>query len=136
MNYRVWCDNLNRYWDVADDKISIFLTPWGSLATFDHEDAALLSIQGTVEVDTGIRDINGRSIYVGDVIKLENYEGDGEDVYGDVIYKAGQFCVRRETTPEGLDWVIDFYDYNEPSEEMEIVGTIHDKKYRKLLGLD
>lgn len=67
---------------------------------------------------TGLIDKNGRKIFDGDIIKLN--DGDTKTKTGDVAFEDGAWYVNGELQ-ERLYWLDDFIDY-----EYEVIGNIFD----------
>lgn len=100
--------------------------------TLDTYNASIIDTDGytfnkdnpfIVEQFTGLKDKHGKEIYEGDIIKINAFD----DVYvGTVEYGDGEFYICDEDYRDGLKHIIEFYDYNDPAKDAEVIGNIHE----------
>lgn len=113
--FRVW-DNINKRYEkdltLIDKDGDLCHQDGGKYCNGEHPE------DFTIEQCTGLTDRNGKLIYEGDVVKINN------DYTGEVRFKNGCFV---------WDW-----GFNDPpiygfeKDEMEIIGNIHDDQFREI----
>ena len=119
--FRVW----SYYWEKYATEAELYMD--GSVdATFEdddgvphHENTDLI-----VEFKTGLKDKNGKEIYEGDVVKMPSDLGIRQ--VGLVFFVNGRFSIKDCEWEDGCYHVVDFYDYNTPSEDFQVIGNIHE----------
>lgn len=77
-----------------------------------------------LEQYTGLKDKNGKEIYEGDIINLPLDFGIRE--FGFVAFTNGRFLIQDYEWEDGSCHIVDFYDYNVPNQDFEIIGNIHE----------
>jgi len=85
-----------------------------------------------VDQSTGIADRNGVEIYQRDIVAFDYHRGHGEELF-EVIFdtQEARFSLkplgisrdRKETWEEEKRLRVDFFDYNDPTEEFEVIGA-------------
>ena len=119
--FRVW----SNYWKKYATEAELYMD--GSVdAVFEddggvphHENADLV-----LEFETGLKDKNGEEIYEGDVVKMPSDLGIRQ--VGLVFFVNGRFSIKDCEWEDGCYHVVDFYDYNTPSEDFQVIGNIHE----------
>ena len=94
---------------------------------FKLEDGSHLHIHGEPEQFTGLLDRNGKEIYAGDVIKMPpELCHEQDETIGVVEFGYGRFFVKDKQFVDGTIHVVDFYDFNDPEVEFEVIGNVHE----------
>lgn len=77
----------------------------------------------------GLKDKNGKEIYVGDIIRIDSMD---ELRVGYVDLVNDQYCIVCGVDEDGYKIVAEFYYYSKPEENCEVIGNIHENP--ELLG--
>ena len=117
LKFRAWNEELKR------------LIPFEELSEFPL--SALKSDKvWTFEQYTELKDKNGKEIYEGDIVKMPLDLAIRQ--VGFVSFVNGRFLVKDYEWEDGSYHIVDFYDYNIPNRDFEVIGNIHENK--ELLG--
>lgn len=76
-----------------------------------------------VELYVGLKDKNGKEIYVGDIIRIDSMD---ELRVGYVDLVNDQYCIVCGVDEDGYKIVAEFYYYSKPEENCEVIGNIHE----------
>lgn len=76
-------------------------------------------------VNTGLKDVNGKYVYTGDIVKVENWG------CGAVIYKKNAYTYMTKAIDE--DWCLSIYGCLSDTKSVKVVGNIYENK--DLLGV-
>ena len=129
ITFRAWSEKENLFYYEAEKTYDCRCGGVGcDEQTFEH---VLNDDNYTVEQFTGIYDRNNTPIYEGDIIAFP--EGFEMSYYtsGVVIYDHGEFVIKTADGEDGTYYCVEFYDYNDPSEDFEVVGNIHEMEKLK-----
>ena len=74
---------------------------------------------------TGLSDENGREIYEGDIVKFVDLELAIKPT-GVVCFDNAKFFIKDLEFSDGTYHIVDFYDYNIPNRDFEVIGNIHE----------
>lgn len=128
--FRAWHTKLNRY--LRDDEF--FIDAEGkvrndSFGRGNYEEAFDTSDFDSgyiiLEQDTGLKDKNGKKICEGDVVKFADLEMAIKPT-GIVCFANGRFFVKDWDFGDGSYHIVDFYDYNIPHNDFEVIGNVHE----------
>lgn len=78
-----------------------------------------------VEQYTGLKDKNSRKIYEGDIVKFVDLELAIKPT-GVVCFDNAKFFIKDLEFSDGTYHIVDFYDYNIPNRDFEVIGNIHE----------
>lgn len=123
LEFRVWSD----YWKKYATEAELYMDGLGD-AVFETEDG-IPHHENTdliIELFTGLRDKNGKKIWVGDVVKVEDdkYTNDHDKFLGynatviKSILKPGAFVVKNWWGERVLNWDIKL-------SRVEVIGNVH-----------
>ena len=76
-------------------------------------------------VNTGLKDVNDKYVYTGDIVKVENWG------CGAVIYKKNAYTYMTKAIDE--DWCLSIYGCLSDTKSVKVVGNIYENK--DLLGV-
>lgn len=119
--FRVWSDFWKRYAFDAE------LYGDGSLYAMFEDDDGVTHHENTdlvLEFDTGLKDKNGKEIYKGDIVQMP-LDLAIRNV-GFVAFVNGRFLIKDYELEDGSYHIVDFYDYNIPNRDFEVIGNIHE----------
>ena len=78
-----------------------------------------------IEQYTGLKDKNSRKIYEGDIVKFVDLELAIKPT-GVVCFDNAKFFIKDLEFSDGTYHIVDFYDYNIPNRDFEVIGNIHE----------
>ena len=101
-------DNFFELWDFVDSLSGALLFPIDDFEFFKY---------------SGFKDINGKSVFEGDIVRYKRWDGDSDDgetitLIKDIIFSEGGFF----PSPGGFNCEDKYYSYNEDS--FEVIGNI------------
>lgn len=123
IKFRVWDDTDKVYKISETSEMSFRLSAISKIVLWLKN----LKHKFIVEQYTGLKDKNGKEIYEGGIIKMPSelciypYKPIGVVEFG-----YGRFYVKDEQYEDGSKHVVDFYDYNDPTLDFEVIGNIHE----------
>lgn len=127
-NMRIWDDDKKEWLCQSDEEC---LTYYG----FDITGGETTEFQGLPkwhpdrhliwEQSTGLKDKNDKEIYEGDIIKFADLELAMKPT-GVVCFAQGKFFVKDWDFGDGSYHIVDFYDYNIPCKDLEVIGNINE----------
>ena len=115
--FRAWVDPFNYYIYDIQERVDMF--EW-----FDNPTIR-------IEQYTGLKDKNDQEIYEGDIVKFTDLEL-AMNPTGVVCFSDGKFFIKDWEFDDGSYHIVDFYDYNVPQRDFEVIGNIHEDP--ELLG--
>lgn len=119
IEYRLWCSNKSE-WEKND--WTIF--PDGRL--YDPSNNEFMSRKTHIlERFTGLTDKNGTKIFEGDTCRIDGIEGISVVVFDS---QMASFRIKTELKYHDGTFICFGFEETEPSEEIEVVGNIHDEK--------
>jgi len=133
--FRVFYKPLNKYkrlanlnFDSREQKLRS-VTLWND-GDFDEGEWVRPVPADEVELEqfTGLVDKYGKEIFVGDIVKMPPEITIDPKRIGVVEFGYGCFYVKDDEYEDGKKHVVDFYDYNDPAKDFEVVGNIHEEK--------
>ena len=87
-------------------------------AQFDFDEVEFME-------NTGLKDVNGKYVYTGDIVEVENWG------CGAVIYKKNAYTYMTKAIDE--DWCLSIYGCLSDTKSVKVVGNIYENK--DLLGV-
>ena len=70
--------------------------------------------------NTGLKDVNGKYVYTGDIVKVENWG------CGAVIYKKNAYTYMTKAIDE--DWCLSIYGCLSDTKSVKVIGNIYENK--------
>ena len=119
--FRVWSD----YWKKYAIEAELYMD--GSADAVFEDDGGVPHHENTdlvLEFDTGLKDKNGEEIREGDIVQMPLDLAIRK--VGFVAFVNGRFLVKDYEFEDGSYHIVDFYDYNIPNRDFEVIGTIHE----------
>ena len=120
--FRVWSD----YWKKYATEAELHMD--GSVDAIFEDDDGVPHHENTdlvLEFGTILKDKNGKEIYEGDIVKFADLEMAIKPT-GIVCFANGRFFVKDWDFGDGSYHIVDFYDYNIPHNDFEVIGNIHE----------
>ncbi len=119
-----------RVWDSLEKKYLDAPAVWLSSDGYAHEvDCELSTIDYTIEQCTGLADKNGKLIFEGDVLNVEDYDGFRTMI---VAWHDKASCLSLLKQKAGKYAPIWRHLVAFVSDELEIIGNIHDEQFREV----
>lgn len=87
-------------------------------AQFDFDEVEFME-------NTGLKDVNGKYVYTGDIVEVENWG------CGAVIYKKNAYTYMTKAIDE--DWCLSIYGCLSDTKSVKVIGNIYENK--DLLGV-
>lgn len=76
--------------------------------------------EGVVLQSTGMRDINNKLIFEGDIVISDKHKFSGEVIWSEAA--TGEWAVAVEEAPSGI------YDLKNTEEDIEVIGNVYDNR--------
>ena len=135
LKFRAWDTIKKRYVD-AFELVSDSAFSRSVRIDFDTRSGMMELFTGgryIIELDTGIKDKNGKEICGGDVIKMPpELCCEQDETTGVVEFSYGRFYVKDKQFIDGTKHVVDFYDFNDPEVQFEVIGNIHESNMEEV----
>lgn len=114
IKFRAWHKENEEYWGIKSilfDEQKLELYEWGSVA-FDEV---------IIEQYTGMKDVNGKEIYKGDLFKIKHgYKWKKESYFEVAFSRSFGYILRNKNG----DW----FPLKAKAKEYEVIGNIHDEE--------